>query len=92
MCRFSNSQESIIRSYEHSEGVYSEVQGLAQIRGFYTYLLDKGSRCELDTAPVSDLSEVPANMYFISDCPDTGIWGANDNFLFSSDFKILAQV
>ena len=90
---YCNAQESILRSYEHSEGKLTEAKGVAEIRAFFQGLFAMLTTCELLTVPVLEVTETPMQVYLVWDCPDSGVMSATDTFVYrSGDFKNIVQV
>ena len=82
-----------MRAYEHSAGTLKEYKGVAEIRAYYKATFAKMSNCKDMTVPVNEATEMPRQVYFVWDCPDIGVVGATDHYLFrSGDFKIMVQV
>ena len=82
-----------MRVYEHSTGTLMEYKGLAKIRAYYQAAFSNVPNCTDMTKPVDEATEMPRQVYFVWDCPNTGVVGATDHYLFrSGDFKIMVQV
>ena len=86
-------QDSVLNSYEHSEGKLTVAKGLTEIRAFFQGLFNDLSLCNLLTVPVQDVTEDPRQVFLVWDCPDSGVISATDTFVFeSTSFEIMTQV
>ena len=89
------SQNSIVRSYDHSEGKLTEAKGLVQIRAFFTAAFATQMESKLGMAPVTEITEDPRQVFRVWDEPDAGVMGASETLLFENErgnYKTIVQV
>ena len=92
-CHPYHPQDSVITSYEHSSGVLTEAKGLVQIRALFQNFFGLLTKCDMMTVPVEEVTEDPAQVWLVWDCPDSGVMSATDTFIYErGTFKNIVQV